>query len=137
MEITVTHIGFVEGYKQGKYLVYIAKKKAGDFVMSEFGQRRYSLAHQFWSWTGIIRTWLLPIILLFVSWIYSLISLLLGFAITRAARKSAEGFVLQNMLESEDFWDYVLLHGGANITDEEGNSITSKFLERMAGQRRH
>jgi len=134
MKITITHSEFVEGYKQRKYLVYVAKNKAGDFVMSEYGQRRYSLAHQFWSWLGIISTWLLPIGLLFISWIYALISFLLGLVITSAARKSAQEFVLQNMLESEDFWDYALLHGGAEITDEQGNSISSKFLEKMAGQ---
>jgi len=39
---------------------------------------------------------------------------------------------LQNMIESEDFWDYVLLHKGAIIQDKEGSEIGSEFLDRMS-----
>jgi len=52
--------------------------------------------------------------------------------INSAARKSASQFVLQNMIESEDFWDYVLLHKGAIIQDKEGSEIGSEFLDRMS-----
>jgi hypothetical protein len=54
--------------------------------------------------------------------------------ISNAARKSASQFVLQNMLESEDSWNWVLLHKGAVIQDREGNEITSEFVERLAKQ---
>ena len=40
--------------------------------------------------------------------------------------------IMQNMLENEDFWEYVLLHKGAEIQDKDGNAIGSEFLDRMA-----
>jgi len=63
--------------------------------------------------------------------VYALGSIVIGLMVHRAARKSASQFVLQNMLESEDFWNYVLLHKGAVILSKEGIEATSEFLEKM------
>lgn len=124
---------FLEGYKSGEFSVLVNKSKAGDFVMSKFGDRHNKPAHLFWTWLGIIMIIPLPIILLiFQGWISALGSFIFGLMINGAARKSASQFVLQNMLESEDFWNYVLLHKGAIIQDKQGNEITSEFLDRMA-----
>ena len=38
------------------------------------------------------------------------------------------------MLESEDFWDYVLLHKGAKMIDKDGNKVFSKFLNKMSDE---
>jgi hypothetical protein len=119
----ITHQEFVEHYKKGLLNVHINKSMAGDLVLSKFGDKHNKPAHLFWSWTGIILTFVVPIVLLFVNWIYSILSFIFGLMVIRASRKSAEQFVMQNMIENEDFWNYTLLHGGAKITDNEGNEI--------------
>lgn len=124
---------FLERYKTGELIVLVNKSKAGNFVMSKFGDKHNKPAHLFWTWLSIIMIVPLPIIfLIFKGWIFALSSFVFGLMINRAARRSASQFVLQNMIESEDFWDYVLLHKGAIIQDKEGNEITSEFLDRMA-----
>jgi len=123
---------FLKGYKVGEFAVLVDKSKAGDFVMSRFGEKYNKPAHLLWTWLGIIMVVPLSIILLiFHGWISALGSFILGLIINSAARKSASQFVLRNMLGNEDFWDYVLLHKGAIIQDKQGNEITSKFLNRM------
>ena len=124
---------FLEGYKTGDVTVLVNNSKAGDFVMSKFGNKHNKPAHMFFTWLGIIMIVPLPIILLiFQGWIFAVGSFVVGLMINSAARKSASQFVLQNMLESEDFWDYVWLHKGAIIQDKEGNEISSEFLDRMS-----
>lgn len=124
---------FLEGYKTGELTVLVNNSKAGDFVMSKFGDKHNKPAHLFFIWLGIILIVPLPIIfLVFFGWIHAVGSFILGLMINSAARKSASQFVLQNMMENEDFWDYVLLHKGAIIQDKQGNEITSEFLDRMA-----
>ena len=123
---------FLQGYKTGEFAVLVNKSKAGDFVMSKFGDKHNKPAHIFFTWLGIIMIVPLPIILLiFQGWIFAVGSFILGLMINSAARKSASQFVLQNMIKGEDFWDYVLLHKGAIIQDKEGNEIESEFLDRM------
>ena len=124
---------FLERYKAGEIIVLINNSKAGDFVMSKFGNKHNKPAHLFFTWLGIILTVPLSIILLiFYGWIHAVGSFIIGLTINSSARKSASQFVLQNMLESEDFWDYVLLHKGVIIQDKKENEITSEFLDRMA-----
>lgn len=123
---------FLQGYKTGEFAVLVNKSKAGDFVMSKFGDKHNKPAHLFFTWLGIILIVPLPIILLiFYGWIHAVGSFIIGLMINSAARKSASQFVLQNMLETEDFWDYVLLHKGAIIQNKQGDEITSEFLDRM------
>ena len=124
---------FLEGYEAGELTVSVNKSKAGDFVLSEFADKHNKPAHLFWTWLGILLIVPSPIILLlFRKWVFAACSFVLGLIITEAARKSASRFVLQNMLENEDFWDYVLLHKGASIKDKEGREVTSEYLDRMA-----
>lgn len=124
---------FLDSYKTGEVTVLVNNSRAGDFVMSKFGDKHNKPAHLFFTWLGIILIVPLPIILLIVyGWIHAVGSFIIGLVINSAARKSASQFVLQNMLESEDFWDYVLLHKGAIIQDQQGNEITSEFLDIMA-----
>ena len=125
---------FLHGYQAGEITVLVNNSKAGDFVMSKFGDKHNKPAHIFFTWLGIIIMIVpLPIILLiFQGWIFAVGSFVLGLMINSAARKSASQFVLQNMIENEDFWDYVLLHKGAIIQDKEGNEIGSEFLDRMS-----
>lgn len=122
-EKTITHSEFVEGYKSNKLLVYVDKTKAGDFVLSPFADKRNKPTHLFWSWLGIILALPLPIILLFFDWRFTFISFILGLVIINTARKNAAQSVLQNMLDDEDFYLYVLLHGGAKITNESGKTL--------------
>ena len=132
-EKLITYQQFLEKYKKGEVIVLVNKSKAGDFVMSEFGDKHNKPAHLFWTWLGILLVFPAPIILWIIfGWIYALGSLILGLMINSAARKSAAQFVLQNMIESEDFWDYVLLHKGAVLQDTDGNEIKSEFLDKMS-----
>jgi len=124
---------FLEGYKTGEITVLVNNSKAGDFVMSKFGDKHNKPAHLFFTWLGIIMIIPFPIILvIFQGWISAIGSFVFGLMINSAVRKSASQFVLQNMIESEDFWDYVLFHKGAIIQDKEGNEIGSEFLDRMS-----
>ena len=123
---------FLQGYQTGEFEVLINKSKAGDFVMSKFGDKHNKPAHLFFTWLSIILIVPLPIILLiFYGWINAVGTFIIGLMINKAARKSASQFVLQNMLDSEDFWNYVILHKGAIIHDKSGKEITSEFLDRM------
>ena len=123
---SITYEEFIEGYNQKKFTVLVNKNKAGDFVLCDFANKHYKPAHLFWSWTGIILTLFLPILLLFIaSWIYVVGSFISGIIIINSARKSAVSFVLRNMLENESFWEYILMHKGARIIDENGDEIFS------------
>lgn len=131
----INHKQFIEGYNSGEFTVLVDKSRAGDFVMSQFADKHNRPAHLFWTWLGIILAFPLSIVLfIFSSWIHAIGSLILGLIVTSAARKSASQFVVQNMLENEDFWDYVVLHKGAKILDKDGNEIESEFLNRMASR---
>lgn len=120
---TISHDTFVKGYKTGEYLVYINKSKAGDFVLSKVADKHNKPAHIFWTWTGIVLTFPLPIILLFFSWVYSIVSFILGLIIVSSSRKSAEQFVMQNMIDDKNFWEYVLMNKGAKIENRNGDEI--------------
>jgi len=128
---SITFDEYVKGYKSGNILIYINENRAGDFVMSEFGDKHNKPAHVFWSWAGIILTTIIPIVFLFINWKYSVVSFILGLVVASASRKSAVQFCIQNMLESEDFWNYIVLHQGAVMKDKEGNVVNSAFLDRM------
>lgn len=122
--IMISHDTFVKGYKSGEYLVYINKNKAGDFVMSKAADKHNKPAHIFWTWTGIILTFPLPIFLLFFSWMYSMVSFVLGLMIVSSSGKSAEQFVMQNMIDDKNFWEYVLMYKGAKIENKNGEEVT-------------
>ena len=126
-EKIITHQEFVAGYKTGKIIISIDKSKAGDFALSDFADKHNKPAHLFWSWSGIILAIPLSLIFIFINWRYSIASFILGLIIVSASRKTVGQFVLRNMLENESFFEYVLLHGGAKITDEQGNGIKSSF----------
>lgn len=127
----ITHQDFVEQYKKGLLNVHINKSMTGDLVLSKFGDKHNKPAHLFWSWAGIILTFVVPMVLLFVNWIYSILSFIFGLMVISASRKSAEQFVMQNIIENGEFWNYALLHGGAKVTDKEGNEIKPNWLEKI------
>jgi hypothetical protein len=128
----ISHDQFVQMYRSGELYVKVNGSKAGDLVMSEFGAKPYCLAHSFWTWTSIVMLIPLPIALLFVKWYLAVACFLIGAVVYQAARKSAREFVLSNMLERVDFWDYALLHGGAKMYSADDCELSSEFLERMA-----
>lgn len=133
MNKTISYQQFLEAYKAGEITVLVNSSKAGDFVMSKFGDKHNKPAHLFWTWLSILLIFPAPIILwVLLGWVHALGSFVLGLMISAVARRSASQFVLQNMIENEDFWDYVLLHKGAIIQDKEGNEIESEFLDRMS-----
>ncbi len=127
MKISITHKEFIEGYKSNKLKVLINKNKAGDFVLSPLADKHNKPAHLFWTWLAIILVVPTPIVLFFIKWYFSIISFVVGLIVLSASRKSATGFILQNMIESQDFWCYVLIHRGANISDDEGNEYSPKI----------
>lgn len=128
----ITHEQFRYGYTSGSFRIHVDMNRAGDFVMSQFGSKSRSIAHQFWTWTGLLLFAPATIVLLIFDWRLAIISFFMGMLINSAARKSAAQFVLENMLESEDFFVYVLLHGGATIFDANGNEVTSKLLSEIS-----
>lgn len=121
--LMITHNDFVNGYKSGKYLVYVDKNKAGDFVMSKPADKYNKPAHLFWTWVGILMTFPLPIIFLFISWKYSIVSFILGLIVSSSSKKSDGQFVMKNMIDDKNFWEYVLMYKGVKIEDKEGNEV--------------
>ncbi len=130
-ERLITHQEFIDGYKSGKISVYIEKDKAGGFVLSPQADKHNKPAYLFWSWGGIFVAYVLTFILLFVNWRFSIISFIVGLLIVSANRKSGAQCVLQNMLDDEDFWMYVILHQGAKMTDTEGRICFPKESVRL------
>ena len=130
----ITHKEFLEKYKSGLLKLFVVKSKAGDFVLSEFADKHNKPAHIFWTWTGIILFFPLPIVLLFIKWPFAIISVIIGSLILSGARKSASQFVIENMLEDERFWLYVLIHDGAVIRDAEFNvyspDVSEEFINK-------
>lgn len=130
--VSISYNQFLEQYKSGDILVLVNEDKAGDFVMSDFGDKNNKRAHLFWTYLGLLMLIPLPIILFFLKhWVYAIVCFFIGYIVVKSARKSASQFVLQNMLESEDFWDYALMHGGAIMQDAQGNKIVSKFTQKF------
>jgi len=124
---------FLKGYRTGEFSVLVNKQKAGDFVMSKFADKHNKPAHLFWTWLSIFLLFPASIIFLILfGWIYAVGSFILGLTIRSAAGKSASQFVLQNMLENEDFCGWVLMHKGAIIQDKEGNDISLDFVEELS-----
>lgn len=123
-KLMVTHEKFVEGYQKGKYLVYVNKYKAGDFVMSKPADKHNKPAHLFWTWAGILLVFPVSLILLFSFLWLSLLLFFIGIFIINSSRKSAEQFVIQNMVDDKYFWEYVLMYNGAIIRDNDGKEIT-------------
>ncbi len=120
-ERVLDHKEFVDGYKHNRLLVYVNKSRAGSFVLSPLADKHNKPAHIFWAGAGVLLVFPIPLILLFINWIYSVGSIAVGLMVIKATRKSATEFVLQNMIEDEKFWNYVVRQGGVVIQDDEGN----------------
>lgn len=127
----INHQQFIKRYNNDELTIIIDENKAGDFVLSNFADKHNKPAHNFWTWTGIILILPAPIFLFFIDWKYAILCFFAGFIVHKSARKSATQFVLQNMIDNEDFFEYVLLHGGARIEDRSGNILTSAFINKM------
>jgi hypothetical protein len=128
---TITHKEFIEGYAARKFSVLINKNKAGDFILSKLADKHNKPAYYFWSWLGIIMVLPASIGLFIISWKYSIFSFICGLFIITASKKSSTQFVLQNMIDDEDFFEYVLLHQGAKIIGEQGEEFKSQFITKM------
>lgn len=127
----ITHKVFVDLYNKGEVEVALNMNKAGDFVLSQYSEARYKLAHYFWTWLGIL---CIPagIIFFFIfKWYIALVTIIAGLIVMKATRKSSGKFVLEQMLANEEFWNYVLLHEGATIKDNSGNDLYSEWLKEM------
>lgn len=134
MDNSINHSEFIDGYKNKSLSILINRNKAADFVLSVFADKRNKSAHYFWSYAAILLVFFLPIVLLFVSWKYSIISFFVGLFVSSASRNSDEQFIVQNMLDNEDFFEYVLLHGGAKILNSKGEEMKSEFINKMQAQ---
>ena len=130
----IDHSDFVQSYKNGSLSIKVDQSKAGNFILSQYSKPQYKLAHNIWSWLGILLTVPVAIALLFVNWLYAIVSFVAGIIIVSAARKSAAQFVVEQMIDNEDFWNYVLLHKGAKIQDNKGEDVSSEWLNKMANK---
>src|SRR3989344_4652309 len=131
---TITHSGFVNQFREGKLSLYVVKSKAGNFIMSGYAYKGYKWVLRIFSWTGIILWLPLAIALFFVNWKLAILSFFTGMIIVGLSQNVAGSLAKQNMINNEDFWDYILLHGGAKIVDQNGNDLHSAFLHRMSSK---
>lgn len=111
----INYQNFLEDYKNNKITVLVDKTKAGRFIISQLANKRFKPAHYFWTWVAFLLIFILPIVLLFEFWFYSIVSLVAGIWIYGAAKTSASQFVLENMLEDEKFFEFVMENNGAII----------------------
>ncbi len=123
----ITYQEFLKKHKRGEVEIFVNKNKAGHFVLSEYASRYNKPAHQFWTWAGIVLVLPLPIVLLFINWPVAIPVFVFGLMVSSGARKSAIQFVIQNMLDDEKFWHYVLLNKGAILRNKEGKEIPLNF----------
>lgn len=126
---TISHTEFVHQYRSGNLTVVLDKKRAGDFVgvlrkrtiykimISNWNKQEY----YFLKWLGRLLIYVLPIVLLFVDWLYSIVSFVIGLRIAWAAKRIAEESVIDNMVDDEEFWIYAIQHRLAEIQDSDGN----------------
>jgi hypothetical protein len=129
--IKITHEEFVEGFNSGKYEISVNKNKAANFVVSTLADKRNKPAHYFWSWTGILLTFLMPVIFLFYSYFYAFCSFVLGLLIIEGARKSDQQFIVENVLKDQNFWIYALHYGGIIVRNKDGKGVTSIELTEL------
>ena len=130
-----SHKELVELYKKGELAIGVNKQKAGDFVLSKFADPHNKPAHLFWSWTGVI---LFPValVVLFTGRIWQAVGLFfLGSMVLSSSRKTAEEFVLQNMLEDPQFCDYAILWGGAVVTKSSGDHVVGFREEKKSNDK--
>jgi len=95
---SITYQEFVEGYKKGIYTVSIRKNTVGNFVLSKFADSYNKPAYLFFHWLGMILLIPLPIILIFISWPYAILSFIGGLVVRKGLGKSAIDFAVENML---------------------------------------
>lgn len=120
---SISYEEFLKEYKANKIIVKVDRMKAGRFVESKEAGKRFKPAHYFWTYASFFLMFVLPIIMLFKFWVYAVLSFLGGIFLYQAVKKSAAGFVLENMLEDEKFWRFAVEKGGAILTDDENNLI--------------
>jgi len=120
------HSDFVKRFIDKDIRVYIDSIKSGDLVLSRFANKYNKPAHLFWSWIAIMLVLIAPIVLwLLFSWFWAIISFILGLFVASANMKSSNQFVIENMLEDEIFYDYVMYQKKVKvrILDKDGNLV--------------
>lgn len=120
-EKEITYEEFLDGYKNKKITLHISRGMADYLILSKVANKYNKSAYLFWDWIGTILLIPLPIILIFINWPYSIISVIWGILIKVGANKSLYEFISQNMLDDKAFWAYVLFQKGAIIKDGENN----------------
>ena len=125
----ISHREFVSLYEQGQLTVSVDQFKAGDFILSPFSKNHYKYAHYFWNLLGFILLIGGIASIFFINWTIALAAIIIGLVIISAVRKSAGTFVMEQMLDDEEFWDYILLHKGAKIHDLSGETVYSQWLK--------
>ncbi len=127
---SITYQEFLDGIKAKILHVGVDRYKAGKFVMSEFGDKYNKPAHVFWRLVAFTLIFVLPFILfIYKGWVYAIGSLLSGFMVNRASYSSAVDFVKSNMLENEEFCEYVIENNGAVVYDENMMSVQVIFQD--------
>jgi hypothetical protein len=110
---------FIEGYRKGVFTVSVRKSTAGNFVLSKFADKHNKPAYLFFHWLEIILLMPLPIILLFMDWHYAIFPFIGGLIVRGGLKKSAIDFIVQNMLEDQNFCGFILYQDGAKIMDKD------------------
>lgn len=119
----LSHSKFVEDYKAGKIQVLFNQHVANHLVESPFADKHNKPAHYFWIYLAFGLSFIAPIALLFINWLYSVGAFILGRMIWGAAKKSAADFASQNMLDDEKFYEHAIRQPGVTITDSNGGQL--------------
>ncbi len=121
----ITHTEFVKTYKAGKISVRFDQHVANHLVESPLADKHNKPAHYFWTYSAFGLSFIIPIVLLFINWLYSVGSFILGRMIWTATKNSAADFAINNMLDDEKFYEYTIKQPGVTIVDKEGNQSSS------------
>lgn len=119
----MTHAQFVKAYNEGTIRVAFQQHVANHLVESPLADKYNKPAHYFWICISFGLSFVAPIILLFVNWLYAIGAFIFGRFIWSATKKSAIGFAARNMLKDERFYNYAIRQPGVSIVDSNGDPI--------------
>lgn len=107
----LTHKEFSKLHKEGKIEVGVRKYESIKLALSPLASKYNKPAVRFWFYLAGLLFIILPIPLwIFKGFFYGLGSFVLGMMVYRANKESTAQFVINNMLEDEKFYNFVMSH---------------------------
>jgi len=122
------HGEFVKAYKSGQITVAVNRRLALRSMKSPYVAKRYKVAHLFWTWIWFLSIPAGIVIMILVKWWIGLIVLVAGFFLPRAIQESSTGFVLEQALEDEEFYQFAIDAGLLEVCGDVGDKHSKEMV---------